>query len=436
MSATTAAVTRHRLPLYALLLAGFISAMGNALTTIAIPWFVLQTTGSATRTGITAAVAVLPTIIAGVFGGTLVDRLGYKRTSVVSDFASGATVAAIPLLYVTVGLAFWQLLVLVFLGALLDAPGNTARMSLMPDLAEPAGMRLERANSAFESVFRATQLLGPALAGALIAVLGASNVLWIDAATFAVSAALVGIVIPKGDRAAQDSASRGDYWAELAEGLRFVRGDDLIIRLLIFFAVLNFLGAPLFGVVLPVYANRILGSSVDLGLMLAGFGAGALAGSIAYGAVGHRLPRRATLIGGFLAGTLSLWVLVSTPDWLVAATVLAIAGYTSGVINPLLITFFHERVPETMRGRVFGLIIAVAWIANPAGMLVGGYLVERIGVAWTLLAMSMANTIVVIVMLLMPSIRQLDPIDRAVEDRRQPSRTVSVGAVRAESEHG
>src|SRR5512134_2809932 len=116
----TTATPKNSLPLIALLTANAISLVGNVLSAIAIPWFVLQTTGSATRTGITGFFTVLPVVLAGFLGGTLVDRLGYKCTSIIADLASGVTVAITPLLYFTIGLAFWQLMVLVFLGALLD----------------------------------------------------------------------------------------------------------------------------------------------------------------------------------------------------------------------------------------------------------------------------------------------------------------------------
>jgi len=131
---------RERLPIFALLGASLISMVGNALTFIAVPWFVLETTGSAAKTGIVGGASFLALVIAGLFGGPAVDRLGFKRTSVISDVASGVSVALIPLLYATVGLDFWQLLVLVFLGAFLDAPGMTARQSLIPDLARRSGM--------------------------------------------------------------------------------------------------------------------------------------------------------------------------------------------------------------------------------------------------------------------------------------------------------
>src|SRR6187200_3126117 len=97
----------NSVPFYALLTANAISITGNVFSNIAIPWFVLQTTGSATQIGITGFFTILPVVLAGFFGGTLIDRLGYKRTSIIADIASGITSALIPLLYYTVGLEFW-----------------------------------------------------------------------------------------------------------------------------------------------------------------------------------------------------------------------------------------------------------------------------------------------------------------------------------------
>ncbi|MDP9266319.1 MAG: MFS transporter, partial [Chloroflexota bacterium] len=182
---------RTRVPLVAMLSADAISMAGNAAALVAIPWYVLQTTGSPSKTGITAAAAIVPVIISGVVGGAYVDRLGYRRASIVADLASFAAVAAIPLLHATVGLAFWQLVLLVFLGALLDAPGVTARASMLPDIAAPAGWSLERVSGAAAAVNRASRLAGAPVAGLLIAFVGPTNVLWIDAATFVFSAAAI-----------------------------------------------------------------------------------------------------------------------------------------------------------------------------------------------------------------------------------------------------
>ena len=140
---------RRRAPILVLLAANAVSETGNVLAFVAIPWFVLQTPGSAARTGVAGGTFLLAAVVAGVFGGPVVDRMGFKRASIVADLAGAVTVALIPLLYHTVGLLFWQLLALVLLGGFLDAPGHTARQSLVPDLAGRAGMGIERANSAF-----------------------------------------------------------------------------------------------------------------------------------------------------------------------------------------------------------------------------------------------------------------------------------------------
>lgn len=224
----------RRLPVYALLGANAISQTGNVITGLAVPWFVLQTTGSPAKTGITLFATTLPMIVAGFFGGALVDRIGQRRMSVLSDIASGVTVAAIPLLHTTVGLSFVTLLVLVFLGTLLDAPGMTARKALLPDLAAMAGMPLERANAAYQAIMRGSRLIGAPLAGVLIAMLGASAALWIDAVTFAVSAAIVAICIPSLHLAAE---TKDAYIRQIADGVRYVRRHRLIRTLVLWVAV-------------------------------------------------------------------------------------------------------------------------------------------------------------------------------------------------------
>src|SRR3990172_12804171 len=103
MESVTRIKAANPIPLYSLFTANAVSLVGNVFSMIAIPWFVLQTTGSAAQTGVTGFFTILPVVLAGFLGGTLIDRLGYKRTSIVADLASGVTVALIPLLHFTVG---------------------------------------------------------------------------------------------------------------------------------------------------------------------------------------------------------------------------------------------------------------------------------------------------------------------------------------------
>ncbi|HEX5503128.1 MAG TPA: MFS transporter [Thermomicrobiales bacterium] len=414
----TEAGRANGLPLWALVAAGAVSGTGSALTWIALPWFVLVTTGSPAKTGLTGFFVVLPGFVAGLFGGTVVDRLGYKRVSIVADLVSGLGIMLVPLLYHTVGLAFWQLLALVFVGALLDVPGFTARRAMIPELAALARTRLERANAAFESVQAVSLLLGPPLAGVLIAWLGASNVLWLDAASFALSAAAVAVAIPAVAAGAREAAS-GRYFAELARGLRFLRQDRVLFPLAVSLALMNLVGNAFAAVALPVWVKEVYGRPAVFGLLVAIFGAGSLAGAILYGAIGHRLSRRALWIGSFLVVAVMYGVFALTPALPVIAVVLVVVGVLSGPTNPLLVTIRHERTPAELRGRVFATFSAIAQVASPLGIVLAGYAIQGFGLRPTLVALGVAAAIMSVGMLFVPAFREL----------RAPGREVaSVGA--------
>lgn len=158
--------------LRALLVVQVVSRVGNVVTTVAVPFLVLARGGSATDVGIAAFVATVPIVLGGPFGGVLVERIGFVRSSVTSDVVSGATLLAIPVLAWTVGLPTWALLALVFAGGLFDAPGESARRVLLPGLAEAAGIPIERAVGHFEASARLSVLLGAPLGGLLVAAVG------------------------------------------------------------------------------------------------------------------------------------------------------------------------------------------------------------------------------------------------------------------------
>ncbi len=388
-------------------MANAVSETGNVLAFVAIPWFVLQTTESAVRTGLTGAAFLLAAVTAGVVGGPIVDRIGFKRTSIVADLAGAVTVALVPLLYHTVGLRFWQLLLLVFLGGFLDAPGHTARQSLVPDLAGKAGMGIERANSVFQGVRFASLLLGPPLAGLLISVFAPGNVLWIDAATFVVSAALVAALVPTQWTEA-GARGAGRYLADLAEGVVFICRDRLVVWMFGIGVVANSLAVPLVAVVLPVFAREAYGSAVDLGLMLGGFGGGALAGTSLYAVVGARLPRRATLVAAVSLLGVPFWVLIATPPLWAAIGALFVAGLTLGPPNPLTYSVLQERTPPRMLGRVLGAGISLSMLGAPVGMVVCGYALEVLGLRPTLLGLSASYLAAGLLAFSSPALRELD----------------------------
>lgn len=415
----------RRAPLYALFVADSISLVGNVVAQLAIPWFVLVTTGSPALTGLAVFLNFLPVVLAGFFGGVIVDRFGYRATSIVADLASAAAVAAIPLLHATVGIELWELMILVFLGALLDAPGATARISLFPDVVELAGVRMERANGIRGAIQQGAWLVGAPLGGILVAELGATTALWLDAASFLVSAALVGGLVPTAERVTKtDTPAR--YLTELAEGLRFIWRQRLLRAFVVTIVITNLLDAP-FPVVMPVFAREAFGSAADLGLMYGAFGGAALVGALAYSAFGHRLPRRLTFVTCFAVVPIPYLILAMLPSLPVTLAALAVSGLAAGPINPLLNTVQFELVPSYLRGRVFGAIKAGAWASIPLGVLLGGVIVGTIGVAATFLGIGLCYLVVTGYGFFNPAFRAMD--------RRQPRAHEHAGQQAGLGEH-
>jgi MFS family permease len=406
-SASTVKAPAARLPILALFAANAISMVGNVCAGIAIPWFVLQTTGSAAQTGITGFFTILPVVLAGFLGGALVERLGYKPTSVIADVASGVTVALIPLLHFTVGLQFWQLMVLVFLGGLLDAPGSTARNALVPELAQMAGMGLDQATSATQAVERGSRLVGAPLAGLLIAAIGTANVLWIDAASFAVSAVMVAVAV-RAPRVIPQDTGETRYFEQLRNGFRFLGGHRLILMMVTIVMITNFVDAAFGGVILPVYANTVWGTAVDLGFIIAALGGGSVLGAILFGAIGNRVSRFATFVGMFMLVSVLYWALaffLPFPAILAAAVV---AGIAAGPLNPIIDAVLLERIPADMRGRVLGTVTAAAWLTMPLGMLVSGFLTDHFGLQPLLIALGTIYVVTTASAMFMPAMRELD----------------------------
>jgi MFS family permease len=396
----------RRTPLHALYVADTISLAGNAVAQIAIPWFVLTTTGSATLTALAVFFNFLPIVIAAFFGGVVVDRLGFRATSIVADLASSAAVAAIPLLDATVGIEIWQLMVLVFAGALLDAPGATARAALLPDMVELADVRMERASGIRSAIQQGAQLVGAPLGGVLVAAFGGTDALWLDAVSFLVSAGLVAGLVPRPHRGPEHEA-RGRFFSELADGLAFIWRRPLVRAVVLMVLLTNLVEAP-GSVVLAVFARDEYGSAADFGVMVGVLGGAALVGALVYSGVGHRLPRRSTFLVCFSGVPLGYLGLALVPPFPLALAALAVGGFAAGPINPLLFTVMTEIVSVELRGRVFGAVRGGAWAAIPLGILVGGVAVAAIGAPATFLAMGVLLAIVVGYGFLNPTFRELD----------------------------
>ncbi|PZE69762.1 MFS transporter [Curtobacterium sp. MCBD17_021] len=393
--------------LRALLLVQVVSRIGNVVTTVAVPFLVLARGGSATDVGIAAFVATVPIVLGGPFGGALVERVGFVRSSVASDIVSGVTLLAIPVLAWTAGLPTWALLALVFAGGLFDAPGESARRVLLPGLATAAGIPLERAVGHFEASARLSVLLGAPLGGLLVAVAGPLPALACTAAAFGLAALVAAVTLrgldapdaivsgaDGGAAGTVDVGTSGGYRRDIVEGFRFCVHDPLFRLVVALVLVTNLLDAGR-STLMPLYAAERLGGAQALGFVTGTFGGAAFLGSVVFGYVAHRLPRRIPFVICFVvAGGPSLVVpaLGLGLPWVLAAS--AVSGLAAGALNPILGAVELERIPEHMRARVFGLLGAGAWAGIPIGGLLAGVAADGVGVMVTFAVVASCYTVV------------------------------------------
>ncbi|MFD4127095.1 MFS transporter [Streptomyces globisporus] len=408
----------NRTPLAATLAANSISTAGTSLTLIGVPWFVLETTGSAGRAGVVAFCATLPIVVAALVGGPVIDRFGRRRTAIASDAVCAAAIAAVPLLHFAGVLDFWMLCALMALNGFAHTPGNTARYVLIPDLAEHAGTTLPRAASLFDAVSRGARMVGAALAGVLIAFVGAETVLLLDAATFGLSALLIAAGV-RGVRAAEPRKAEAPvslraYGTELREGYVHVLGNRLLLAVVVMVMFMNGTDQGWYAVLLPVHAEGELSGAPAIGLLTALFGAGGLTGALLYGAVGHRFSRRAVFtVCVILCGAPRFLVAAVTGTTLPLAVTMLLGGIAGGVLNPILTTVVYERVPDRLRSRVSGALTAGSEFAMPVGGLAAGLLVEAAGATGALLAMGGVYFLATLSPLVFPSWRTLDDVPGA-----------------------
>lgn len=377
---------------------------------IALPWFVISSTGSAALTGVVAAAQMAPYVIAKALAGPLVDRLGPRRVVITTELASGAAVAAIPLLYLLGALNIGALIAMVAVLGVVSGPADGGKGALIPVVADDARVPLERVTGLNGSIERLATTLGAAGAGGLVAWLGAIPALWITAGTFLGAAVLIAATAPRAAPADGDQT----YLADLKGALAFIGRDRLLRSLYAMISATNLLDAALFSVLLPIWAHETGHGPAAIGLLSAAFGGAAIGSSLLAAAIGQRLPRRMTYLFGYLITGLPRFAILALDVPLpVSVAIFAIAGLGAGFLNPIIGAVIFERIPRAMVGRVTSMGTSLAWAGIPLGGLIGGGLVTAAGLAPAMLICGIAYFTVTIV----PGLQREW---RAMDDRRFP----------------
>jgi MFS family permease len=379
-------VTRRELlrhpGLLGLLARDVVSLAGSQMTWIAIPWFVLTTTGSPTRMTIVLAVESASLALFGFLAAPLASRLGARRTMLISDATRAPLIALIPLLHAVGHLSFGLLLVLVAAMASFTTPSFASKSSILPDLFGEDERVLAEANALLQAANRLAMILGPPLGGALIGLIGATNVLLVDATTFAAGFVLVAALVHGGGAVVETDETRG-----LTAGLRFILRDPLLRGWTFAVVVSDATWLALFAVMPVLVLERYAADPQILGLIWGAWGAGAVAGSMVAFRIVARVDRLLVASVGEIGMTAPLWLLLlDRPAAAVVATMF-LSGLANGVVNAPIHAIAMVRIPRALRAKVWSVIIVMTAILGPPLLAATGPALEWVGLRPTLVAL-------------------------------------------------
>lgn len=368
--------TPHTSGMTHLVVVNTLSMTGNVLLTVAVPWLVLDLTGSAAVVGAVVFAGAASATAGGLVAGRVVDTIGSVRAASLADLLSGLSVAPLPVLLALGSLEVWQVLLLTVLGTLADAAGSSARQSLVPAVADAGGHRRERANAVFTSAEHLGYLVGAPAAGLLISAFGVAATLGATGLVFLASAlGMLRLARLAGTRDGGPPAGA----AGLRETVAFIWADPGLRALVLFPTAAVLLVGPLVPLVLPVLARAVFADPVVLGVMVACYGVGGLLGATAYGVVGPRVARRALYRGIFVAWPCAYAVILLVPELATVLVMLLVLGMAAGALVPLQATVRQERAPAHLLPRVVGLSTATIPVAVPVSALLTGLLIDALG---------------------------------------------------------
>ncbi|UJW85586.1 MFS transporter [Devosia sp. SL43] len=402
-------------PLVALAAAQVLSLAGTRLSTIAVPWLVLTTTGDPVLTGLVALAELLPYVLAKGLGGPVIDRTGPKRVAIWCDTASALAIGTVPVLHLMDLLTMPLLLVLLAVIGALRGPSDAAKGAMVPEIARLAGVPLERVTGITGAIERLAGTVGAAAAGALIALMGPAEALIFNAVAFALTAVVVAVAIPLVAAAAPEGQP-SRYGRRLAEGWQFLRRDPVLVGIVMMVAVTNLIDQASAGVMLPVWVKSHGYDASMLGAILAAYSGTSIAGSALAAAIGSRLPRLTVYVIAFLFSAPPFFAVLALGLPLPAIfAVVAISGFSAGFLNPIIGALMFERIPKALVGRVTALIGALAWSLMPFGGVLGGLWISGIGLNGGLWIATLVYLTATLAPLLHPGFRQFGRREAATD---------------------
>jgi len=340
-----------------------------------MPLIVFKLTGSAIALGAALAAYTVPQLFFGLAIGAWTDRTNRKRLMIAVDVLAALTIASVPLAASAGVLSLWWIYAVTFVSSTLSIFFTAAQFGAIPSLVSSGG--LITANGRIQASYAAASVLGPLVAGAALAFVPVEMVLYVDAASFVVSALALSLI----RRPFNAPITRGttSIRQDVVEGLRYVLSHPVLRNISLMMAMINVVGATKFAE-LVLFAKQALGAEdSEVGLLFAAGGAGVVALSLAAGPLRKRWSFGNVALGALmLSGVLTVAFAYTTSLWLGLVFWAAISGL--GILFNINSGSLRQAiVPNHMLGRVISIAMVLAWSANPIGALAGGFFIERTG---------------------------------------------------------
>ena len=368
------------------------SQVGEGLNKVALLWFVYELTGSPLMIAMVGLLQTIPPLMFGPIIGVYLDRLQKKKVMIWVDLIRTVLTFLIPALYELGLLRIEGLFGLIFLTSMVSTVFGPALVSAVPLLVRRS--ELVSANALIQGTTNIGIVLGPAVSGILIALIGAQHVLYVNAVTFLISALCL-IPIRSNETPQQTpkaSTLLGSVVSDLSVGFRFVFGSRSTVFLLVIISALYNLGASAFVFVLPVYAKELLHMGpVQLGWLWSALGVGMLTASswLALRQKNDVQSRMQILVSGTTMGGLAVCTLSLLESPLLAAAFVILVGAGAAVLNPVVWALLQEVTPSHLMGRVLTTFSTGSMAAAMVGMSGFGWVADAIGPAESLIGLGL-----------------------------------------------
>lgn len=360
-----------------------VSLIGTWVQNISISWLVLELTNSAFWLGAISAVQFMPIMLFSLYAGTLIDHLDKRKTLIFTQtfLALTALILALDTYFKTV--AVWHVFILAFFIGLLNTLDMPTRQSFFVELVG----RKDLANAIVlnSSIFNSARIVGPSIAGILIAKVGTDICFFINAISFIpVIAGIIAIEPLKREIYSVKDEDKKGWIVELKEGIFYVKSNPSIYIPLLLLAIVNIVAIN-FNVIVPLFSKNVFHSGAKgLGFLMSANGIGAVTGAISLAAAGKKRLKPKLLYNATLVLGLSEILMLITKTHLPAYLLLAIAGMSTITLVTTTNSLIQMQVPNHLRGRVMSIYTFVFAGLSPIGNFLTGSMANWTGAPLTI----------------------------------------------------